>query len=93
MKYIPDWFATSRTSKKLYIALYTDDGLPLLDDDSSGVTFCCNELGNLNVNLININFDNNFHEDDPDTIILIRFWLGIVNYKNTKHLKKHKAKN
>ena len=79
LKYIPDWFATSRTSKKLYIALYTDDGLPLLDDDSSGVTFCCNELGNLNVILINISFDNSFDEDDPDTIILIRFWLGIVN--------------
>ena len=79
MKYIPDWFATSKMSKKLYIPLYADDGLPLLDGDSSGVTFCCNELGNLNVILINISFDNNFDEDDPDTIILIRFWLGIVN--------------
>ena len=26
----------------------------------------------LSVNLNNINFDNNFDEDDPDTIILIR---------------------
>ena len=79
LKYIPDWFGTNKMSKKLYIALYADDGLPILDDDSSGVIFCCNELGNLNVNLINISFDNNFDEDDPDTIILIRFWLGIVN--------------
>ena len=93
LKFIPDWFATSKMSKKLYMALYADDGLPLLDEDSSGVTFCRNQLGNLNVNLNNINLDNNFDEDDPDTIILIRFWLGIVNLKNVKHLKKHKVKN
>ena len=41
------------------------------DEDSDNVTFCCNKMGILSVNL-NINFDNNFDEDDPDTIILIR---------------------
>ena len=33
--------------------------------------------------LNNINLDNNFDEGDPETI-----WLGILNFKNTKHLKK-----
>ena len=42
------------------------------DEDSGNVTFCCNKMGILSVNLNNINFDNNFDEDDPDTIILIR---------------------
>ena len=53
------------------------------DEDSGDFTFCCDEMGILSVNLNNINLDNNFDEDNPDTI-----WLGIVNLKNAKHLKK-----
>ena len=88
LKFIPDWFATSKMSKKLYIALYAHDSLPLLDEDSSGVTFCCNQLGNLNVNLNNINLDNNFDEDDPDTIIHIRHLVLHSRFKKRKALKK-----
>ena len=58
--------------KKLYNALYADDGPLFLDDDSGDTTFCCNEMGILSVNLNNINLDNIFDEDDPDAIILIR---------------------
>ena len=36
------------------------------------VTFSCNEMGNLRVNLNNINLDNNFDEDDPDTTVPIK---------------------
>ena len=43
-------------------------------------------MGILDFDLNNINFDNNFDEDDPDTIIL-------VNLKNVKHLKKKYMKN
>ena len=45
-------------------------------------------MGILSVILDNINFDNNFDEDDPDTIILIRFLILLSKFKNTKHLKK-----
>ena len=40
------------------------------------------EIGILRVNLKNISLDDNFDEDDTDTIILIRFWLIIVNSKD-----------
>ena len=50
--------------KKLYTALCADDGFLFFDKDS-GVTFCCNEISILSVNLNNINLDNNFDEDDP----------------------------
>ena len=46
------------------------------------VKFCCNEIAILRVNLKNISLDDNFDEDDTDTIILIRFWLTIVNSKD-----------
>ena len=37
----------------------------------------------INIELNNINIDNNFDENDPDTIILIK----LLCLKNTKHLK------
>ena len=88
MKLIPNWFVTSTMIKKLYTALYADDGLLFPDEDSGNVTFFYNEMDMLSVNLNNINLDNNFDEDDPDTIFLSDFWLGIVNLKKAKRLKK-----
>ena len=58
--------------KKTYTGLYADDGLLFCDEDSVDITFCWNEMGIFSVNLNNINLDNNFDEDDPDAIILIR---------------------
>ena len=90
LKFVLDWFVISKMIKKLSTALYADDGLLFFDEDSgSNVTFCCNEMGILSVNLNNINLDDTkYEEDDPDTIILVR--LGILNLKNAKHLKKDK---
>ena len=43
----------------------------------------------LYVDLNNIDLDYiNYDEDDSDTIIIVRFWLNILNLKNSKHLKK-----
>ena len=38
------------------------------------MSYFFNEIGILNIDLKNINLDNNFDEDDPDTIILIRLF-------------------
>ena len=73
LKLIPDLFVTSKMIKKRYTALSTDDGLLFFNEDSGDITFCCDEIGILSVNLNNINLDNNFDEYDPDTIILIKF--------------------
>ena len=45
-------------------------------------------MGILSVNLNNINLDNNFDEDDPETIILIK--LLDSKLKNANHLKNDK---
>ena len=68
--------------------MYADDGLLFFDEDSGDVTFCCNEMGILRVNLNNINRDNNFDEDDPDTIIIIRLLAWYSKFKKHKALKK-----
>ena len=74
MKPISDWRILSKIIKKLYNALYADDGLLFNDENSVDVIFCCNEMGILSVNLNNINLDNNFDKDDPNTIILIKLF-------------------
>ena len=68
LKLIPDWFIT-----ELYTALYTYKNILYFNEDSGNVVFSYNEMRILNIDLDNINLDNNFDEDDPDTIILIRF--------------------
>ena len=80
MKLIHDWFVTSKMIKTLYAALYADDGFLFLDKDYGNVTFCCNEMGIFSVNLNNINVDNNFDEDDLDTIILIRLLVWRIKF-------------
>ena len=50
-------------------------------------------MGILLVNLNNVYLDNNFDEDDPDTIILIRFLAWHSKFKKCKALKKDKVNN
>ena len=56
--------------KKLFTDLYADENILYFDDNFGNVLFNCNQMGILNINLNNINLDNNFDEDDPDTILL-----------------------
>ena len=88
LRLIPDWFVKSRMSGKLYTALYADQNILYSDEGSGNALFSCKEMGILNMDIKNINLDNNFDADDPDTIILIRLWLGILDLKNTENFKK-----
>ena len=88
LKLIPDWFVTNKMIRKLYTALYADDGLHFFDDDAGDVTFCWNEMGILSVDFNNTNLDNNFDEDDPDTIILIRILAWHSKFKKRRAFKK-----
>ena len=75
LKLVPDWFVTSKTIKKLFTALYADENILYFNEDSGNVVFFCNEMGILIIDLNNIKLDNNFYEDDSDTIILIRLLI------------------
>ena len=58
------------------------------NEGSGDVVFNCNEMGILNIDLNNINPDNNFDEEDPDTIILIRLLFWYSKFEKRKELKK-----
>ena len=45
-------------------------------------------MGILNIDLNNINFDDKFDEDDPDTIILIRLLAWHIKFTKPKEFKK-----
>ena len=78
--------------KKLYTALYADENKLYFNEDSGNVTLFCNEVGILSVNLNNINLDNNLMKIILILLFLSEFWVGILNLKNAKHLKKDKGK-
>ena len=52
------------------------------------MSYSCNEMDILDINLNNINLDNNFDEDDPDTIIHIRLFTWNIKFEKHKALKK-----
>ena len=88
LKLIPDSFVTSKMIKKIYAALYADENTLYFNEDPDDVTFCCDEMGlNNSVNLNNINLDNNFDEDNPDTI---RLWAWHIKFEKCKALKNDK---
>ena len=72
LKLVPDWFITSEMIKNIFNTLYADENILYLNEGSGDAVFNCNRMGILNIYLNNINLDDNFHEDDPDTIIFIR---------------------
>ena len=70
LDFVPDSFVASKMIEKLFTALYGDEIILNFNEDSSDVTFSCNEMGILSVNLNNINLDGtNYEQDDPENII------------------------
>ena len=58
------------------------------NENPGNILFSSNEMGILNIDLNNINVDNNFDEDDPDTIILIRLLAWYIKFDKRKALTK-----
>ena len=45
-------------------------------------------MGIVNIDLNDINLDNDFDEDDPDNVILIRLLVWHIKFEKHKELKK-----
>ena len=87
LKFLPDRFLTNKMFKKLFTTLYGDENILYLNKNTRNVVFTCNTMVFLNIDVNNINLDNNYDEDLPDTIILIRLLAWHVKIENAKDLK------
>ena len=59
------------------------------NEDSCGAIFSCNEIGILSIDLNNINLDDTIMmKMILKPLFMSDFWLGILNLKNVKHIKK-----
>ena len=75
--------------KKLDYDLFSNDKIIFITEDSNYFTFCSNKIGILSVYLNNINFDDfNFNENNPKTIIHIRFMAWRNKFNQLKAFKK-----
>ena len=93
LKLVPDWFVASKMIKILFAALYTNENLLYFNEDSGNVVFSFNEVGVLNIDLNNMNLDNNFDEDDPNSIILVRLLACYIKFEKRKALKELWGRN
>ena len=89
LKFVLDWFVTSKMIKILFTALYADENVLYFNEDSGNVVFICNGMGILNIDLNNINLCNiNYNEDDPDTIIHVKPLAWHIKFEKRKAYKK-----
>ena len=57
------------------------------------VLYFFNEMVILNIDLNNIDLDNKFDEDDPNTIMIIKLLAWHIKFEKHKNLKKRSVKN
>ena len=88
LKFIPDWFVTSKMLEKFDNALHANDDILSYNKNFDKVTFIANQRHTLAVVLDKINLDNDFDEDDPNTVIHVRPLACHSKFEKCKALKK-----
>ena len=80
--------------EKFHDVLLVDDDILFFDEDFSKFTSFVNDMGILGVEIdqINLDDDNNFYEDDPDTGIHVRVLAWHNKFEKCKALKKDISK-
>ena len=73
-------------TKEHFAALHADGNILYFNEDSGNVVFSCKEIGILNILIIKM------MKMEMILILLFisDFWLGMLNLKNAKSLKKNK---
>ena len=89
LKFVSDWFVTSKMLAKFDDAVFSNDDIDLDDKHSDIVTFFIDDMDHNTIDLNNINLDDdNFDHDDPETIIHVRTMIWCYRYKQHMTCKK-----
>ena len=85
LEFVIDWFVTNKMIKNLDNALFANDDIIFLKENSNNVTVFGHKMDILSVDLNNSNLDGvNFDEDDSETIIHVRFIAWKDRFKQPK---------
>ena len=84
LKFVFDWFVAGEMITKLFTSLYVDEDILYFNEAFGDAVFNWNGMSILNIDLNNINLDNNFDENNPDSIILIRFFAWRNKFEKCK---------
>ena len=85
LKFVPDWYITSKMIKKLHSTLFSDDDILFFDEESVNVTFFSDDIGILSADLNSVNLDNaNFDVDNPEMITHVRLMAWSNRLKQEK---------
>ena len=78
--------------EKFHKALLANDDIFPFDEDFSKVTFFANGMSIFGVDLdkVNLDDDNNFYEDDPETIIHVSSSPWCNKFEKRRAIKKDK---
>ena len=72
--------------KKHFTDLYADENILYFNEGSGNAIFNCSGMGIPNTDFNNANLDNNFDENDPDTIILLKILDWHIKFRKRKEL-------
>lgn len=74
LKYIPDWFVALKFLKDLQNTVFFNGDTDVDNDDPDNniFTFSNDVIGLANINFNNVNLDDEFDDDDLDTISLVK---------------------
>ena len=67
--------------------MYAGENVLYFNEGSGDAVFSCNEMGILNINLNNVSLGDNFDEDDPNTIILIKRLAWHMKFEKRSYVK------
>ena len=89
LKFIPDWFVTSKLSKSLDDALFSNDDILFFDEDSNSVTSFGGEIGILSVDLIElILMMLIFMKMILKLLFRTHLWLGLIDLNKINYVNK-----
>ena len=81
LKFAPNRFFTNKMLAKLDDVVSSNDDIVFVHTDFFNFTFFNDDMGLVNIDLINVSVDDdNFANDDPETIIHVRLAEGNKNW-------------
>ena len=94
LKFVSNRSVKNKMLKKLDDVVFSNDDIVFVNEDSDNVTFFRDDMGLIVIYLNKINLDDdNFDDDDSETIIYVRLMSWCQGYKQRKACKEDISKD